>query len=280
LWLSSELAVRTFLFAWNPKKQGWADFDDDLKKFNRSGRLRTTWSVGNSKQPVAGDRFYMIRLGKEPKGILGSGFIRSRPFEGPDWKDPKKKARYVDIQFDGLVNGNEDVAITREELARAPFDEQHWDTEQSGIEISPDIAEQLETLWRSRYGIVAGGAVGEERVDAPSVDEGAKATTIVNRYERDPSARAECIRAHGTRCSVCDREMFEEYGPEARGLIHVHHLRPLGEVGDTHRLNPIRDLRPVCPNCHAVIHRRIPAYSIDDVRHLRKIALSGIKSPR
>jgi len=34
------------------------------------------------------------------------------------------------------------------------------------------------------------------------------------------------------------------------------------------RDDPIRDLRPVCPNCHVVIHRREPPYSIDEVRQL------------
>ncbi len=33
------------------------------------------------------------------------------------------------------------------------------------------------------------------------------------------------------------------------GFIHVHHLKPLSEVGYEYRVDPIRDLRPVCPNC-------------------------------
>lgn len=35
----------------------------------------------------------------------------------------------------------------------------------------------------------------------------------------------------------------------------VHHREPLSEVRETHEVDPIRDLVPVCPNCHAMLHR-------------------------
>jgi len=34
----------------------------------------------------------------------------------------------------------------------------------------------------------------------------------------------------------------------------VHHLVPISKIGKKYRVDPIKDLRPVCPNCHAVIH--------------------------
>lgn len=53
--------------------------------------------------------------------------------------------------------------------------------------------------------------------------------------------------------------------PHREGLIHVHHLKPLGEVGEGYLLDPVADLRPVCPNCHAMLHRRKPALGIDEL---------------
>ena len=38
------------------------------------------------------------------------------------------------------------------------------------------------------------------------------------------------------------------------------------EISEAYEVNPITDLRPVCPNCHAMIHRQVPAYSIDDIK--------------
>jgi|ERR1700734_3962751 len=49
------------------------------------------------------------------------------------------------------------------------------------------------------------------------------------------------------------------------GFIHVHHLRQLSDIRKEYLVDPIKDLRPVCPNCHAVLHLRNPAYSIEDV---------------
>jgi hypothetical protein len=87
----------------------------------------------------------------------------------------------------------------------------------------------------------------------------------VNRYERDRDARTACIAAHGAKCCVCGMSFAEVYGPETDGYIHVHHLRSLAELGGEYRINAVDDLRPVCPNCHAVIHHS-PGFSIDEVR--------------
>lgn len=105
----------------------------------------------------------------------------------------------------------------------------------------------------------------EQPPDAPLV-EGATRQVTVNAYERDPRARLKCIEAHGTSCAVCGFNFGATYGLPAEGYIHVHHLRPLSEVGAAHVVDPVADLRPVCPNCHAVLHRRVPAYSIEDVQ--------------
>jgi 5-methylcytosine-specific restriction protein A len=58
------------------------------------------------------------------------------------------------------------------------------------------------------------------------------------------------------------------YGERGEAYIHVHHLRPLAEIGQSYELDPVADLRPVCPNCHAMIHRTSPPMSIDDLRRL------------
>ena len=96
--------------------------------------------------------------------------------------------------------------------------------------------------------------------------EGETIELIVNVYERDPEARRQCILAHGSTCCICSFNFSKRYGPVAEGYIHVHHLRPLSEVGSAYEVNPVEDLRPVCPNCHAVLHRRVPAYSTEEVK--------------
>ena len=107
----------------------------------------------------------------------------------------------------------------------------------------------------------------EEISETEDSYEGARKQILVNTYERDRTARDKCLQHYGKRCTVCEKDMSEIYGPEAEGLIHVHHLKPLSEVKEDYRVNPIADLRPVCPNCHAVIHRRRkPPYKIEEVK--------------
>lgn len=94
-----------------------------------------------------------------------------------------------------------------------------------------------------------------EEIVQPNIYEGAKKTISVNVYERDPHARRLCISHHGASCSVCGFDFGKVYGEIGNGFIHVHHLKPLSEIKRKYKVDPISDLRPVCPNCHAMIHR-------------------------
>jgi len=102
--------------------------------------------------------------------------------------------------------------------------------------------------------------------------EGAKTTVTVNRYERDPKVRACCIQRWGLNCSACGSSLDDKYGPQVFGLIHVHHLQPLAKRGKKLPVDPIKDLRPVCPNCHAVIHSADPPRTIEEVKHMLRIS--------
>lgn len=85
--------------------------------------------------------------------------------------------------------------------------------------------------------------------------EGAVKTVQVNAYERNPHARAKCIEHHGTKCVVCSFDFKEVYGDIGEDYIHVHHIKPLHQIKSEYVLNPINDLIPVCPNCHAMLHK-------------------------
>src|SRR5207247_6606937 len=106
-------------------------------------------------------------------------------------------------------------------------------------------------------------------------EEGAATQVLLTRYERDPVARERCIKHYGTTCIVCGVSLAERYGPEVDGLIHVHHLKPLASVGTGSIVNPLRDLRPVCPNCHSVIHSTNPARTIKQVQQMVRKQAGG-----
>ena len=98
--------------------------------------------------------------------------------------------------------------------------------------------------------------------------EGMKRSVQVNAYERDPQARQKCIDHYGTVCYVCTFDFRKVYGKLGLGFIHVHHLTQMADMGPGAKTNPIRDLRPVCPNCHAMLHRRRPAILIGELKLL------------
>lgn len=90
----------------------------------------------------------------------------------------------------------------------------------------------------------------------------------MNAYESDRAARQACIQHFGLACAVCGLDFEEKYGALGAGFIHVHHVVPISELGPDYRLNPVEDLRPVCPNCHAMLHRQRPPLSIEALRAL------------
>ncbi len=96
--------------------------------------------------------------------------------------------------------------------------------------------------------------------------EGKLVRTVTNAYERNARARQLCLDHYGAICYICGFSFGEIYGKAFEGIIHVHHLTELSEIGREYLVAPVKDLRPVCPNCHAVTHRREPAYSIQEVR--------------
>lgn len=96
--------------------------------------------------------------------------------------------------------------------------------------------------------------------------EGNLSQTLVNKYERHPLNRAACIQLKGTSCAVCDFNFKETYGSLGEGFIHIHHLTPVSQLGSDYVIDPVKDLVPVCPNCHYMLHRRTPPLTIEELR--------------
>lgn len=102
--------------------------------------------------------------------------------------------------------------------------------------------------------------IPEEIPDGIGLHEGTKKRIQVNVYERNQTARAICIEHYGAKCFICSFDFELIYGERGKGFIHVHHIKPLADIKTIYQVNPIEDLRPICPNCHAMIHRTsIPA---------------------
>lgn len=113
---------------------------------------------------------------------------------------------------------------------------------------------------------------GRDDIDDEVVVDRLREGTIYQRmgrfYERNPIARKRCLSHWGTSCCVCGFNFAKMYGILGEGFIHVHHLRPISEIGETYNIDPTTDLRPVCPNCHAMLHKSNPPLTIEQLKNL------------
>jgi len=98
--------------------------------------------------------------------------------------------------------------------------------------------------------------------------EGSKVPISGSRIERNSRARAACLELHGTSCCICNFDFERTFGVLGKGFIHVHHLHPISDSEGLHEVRPKTDLVPVCPNCHAMIHRGGENRSVEEVRSL------------
>lgn len=106
-----------------------------------------------------------------------------------------------------------------------------------------------------------------------SLTEGQQVERTVQTYTRNKKARERCLEHFGEKCQVCGTTAEKAYGRPVNGFIHVHHRKCLSESKAPDKVDPEKDLVPVCPNCHAVIHAH-PAQvrTINEVREMRKAA--------
>lgn len=104
--------------------------------------------------------------------------------------------------------------------------------------------------------------------------EGHVLKCYVNKFERDKSARDKCVKKFGWQCQVCGINFNSVYGSLGKDFIHVHHLVPLHTIKREYKVNPLRDLIPVCPNCHAMLHKLINKEKLESEEQYRNAVQS------
>ena len=161
-----------------------------------------------------------------------------------------------------MLSGESHVHVFTRTADRAPF---IYEGVATGM--NPQVTVPVTVTWRFNgiedpsANVEPGEVVGPDRFI-----EGAVRTVTVNVYERDRAARRACIEHWGMSCVVCGFNFAARYGDIGVNYIHVHHLTPLAAVAAEYTVDPVADLRPVCPNCHAMLHRADPPLPIESLR--------------
>lgn len=99
--------------------------------------------------------------------------------------------------------------------------------------------------------------------------EGHHSQVFVNKYERNSNARKECLNYYNNTCYTCGYKAFDKYGKDIF-ILEVHHEKPISEIGEKYKVDPINDLKPLCPNCHRAIHSKKIPYTIEELKNIIK----------
>lgn len=261
----------TYLLTWNPKRFSWDDFQDDWESIYVGNRPHFRWSCGNTKKILVGDRVFLMRLGwQEPiTGIVASGWVSGEPALDENWNEESDNplALYINFEPDLMLNPHLHDLLDPT-IISSNF---NWRPQRSGVSIPDQIAFDLEQAWQThieKMDLYSQTVSSLEHLAEKSevFREGSRILFSAYRYERDPRARKACILHYGLDCAVCGFNFSETYGQLGAEFIHVHHLLPLSERAVEYEINPIEDLRPVCPNCHAMLHRYNPPLSIEELK--------------
>jgi 5-methylcytosine-specific restriction enzyme A len=261
--------MNTFLFTWNPTKWVWDDLPQAVYEANLEGKYLGRWSCGGTRKIRVGDRAFLMRLGLVPKGIMGSGVVVSEPFLDLHWDEQRAihgdKVYRVEILFDVL---SDLPILTEKKLTSGSLAQHNWFPQASGTTIPEHIAAVLEDAWSK---ITGTSCAPVDEQDLPRLrTEGTKRSRLITTYERNPQAREDCIKHYGTTCFACGISFEKHYGSIGKGFTHVHHVIPVSDIKKEYEIDSIADLRPVCQNCHAMIHKRTPPYSIDEIKDMMR----------
>lgn len=136
-----------YLLTWNPEQfsTGGDGSQTGLLDYRAGDEIR--WSC-RSKQPQFGDTVYLIRLGKEPRGIIAKGVITQAPFSDQDWKDANQERSYIKFQLQELRQSCQ-AGLLPMLLLKAALPGQTWSSQTSGIAIKVDVSAALAELWEA-----------------------------------------------------------------------------------------------------------------------------------
>ena len=164
-------------------------------------------------------------------------------------------SKYLKIDITSqTVTSKSSVKITLDNLTSTGMDRSYWGNCQSALRA------YLTFLQHDQSNVLI---LPDEKINFV---EGSCVEVKVNRFERDPKARIECIKYHLPICKVCHIDFSIVYGEIGNGFIHVHHIKPLSQIGGSYKVDPINDLVPVCPNCHAMLHTKNPPYTVSELK--------------
>lgn len=141
-----QIPVNAFLFPWNPVKWPWPEIAETVSLLKSGKKVSDSWPCISHKKVKPGDRAFFVRVGSEPRGIFGSGYITSAPFLSKNRKG--NDIFCVKVEFDVLLDPVTTPILTLDILSVGRLEKQMWTPQSSGIAIKTEFSEELELVWK------------------------------------------------------------------------------------------------------------------------------------
>ena len=108
----------------------------------------------------------------------------------------------------------------------------------------------------------------EENINTKSIEQ----KDVENKECTDKERiKKECIDYYGAICDICGFDYGYTYGEEYELEIEVHNIKGHTEDDEiSSNSDPIKDLIPICRNCHHMLHKPNSSISVEDLRGMIK----------
>ncbi len=159
-------------------------------------------------------------------------------------------AKYKNRLFSISPKGNQYLKENMDKLEYLLLNDFRWDDLKAGLEIVQKSSEEKRKI-----------EVFDENI---MIQEGIKKLQKTKIYERSLKLRKVAIE-HFTKdgdilCEACKFSYKKFYGEIGKGYIEIHHIKPIFKYEDEELDKTIevalKNVVPVCSNCHRMIHRK------------------------
>lgn len=141
---------RTWLLTWNNKNWSWDGYETLCEDTKQGNTFVRHWACVSTK-PHIGDEVFLLKLGEEPRGMIGHGRVVRESYGREHYNPEKAKRgdglRAIDVEFDRLLDYRHERIVSQAELVDK-CGGQYWSPQGSGIEIKPEVVPTLRSLWK------------------------------------------------------------------------------------------------------------------------------------
>ncbi|MFO0905836.1 MAG: HNH endonuclease [Pirellulales bacterium] len=240
--------MSTYLVTWNPASWEWGRLASAAVKTKKGIRVSIPWSCGNNKSIKSKDRLFLLKQGIDfPKGIMASGWARSKYKRRPHWDDHMaakgKEALFIKVSWDTILDFRVEPLLETSVIDGGEIPLVNWRTMISGISISRPVAERMEMLWQKHVQSIRGNASIDFEVidledklqqdgyfDLQNVEDGRdrQLQQIVQRRGQ-PRFRRKLIDAYRGRCAVTGNDVVD--------ALEAAHILPYKGAKSNHVTN-------------------------------------------